>query len=333
LCFHVTRDPDRRSKTIATPLQWRVSTVALIQATDSGTGILPGQLLAILSLAVVIAYPLSFAVLRRYRRTLLRSMHTGSDRQLAEHLASSENSASPDQLTQTGADLVVLDRDSTIATGAPAETLYSEVLRAPWRAAAIYAVAGFCFAAVMAAAFLIPIGFSPFRYLLIFWIFTWPVVLTVNLVATVTWRARLATATFYFLVFAVLGAITLIRSPDSSWGQLITLWLIINLPITFLLLTALNLRLRAVGPLVVTFMILEIDEVINLVPLGRVVFVVDDTTDEEFLRRTVQRSWDEADLAEPLRHGRATPPFPVQGLGRRFTTTSPYHMRRCLGNS
>jgi hypothetical protein len=36
----------------------------------------------------------------------------------------------------------------------------------------------------------------------------------------------------------------------------------------------------------------EINELIDHVPLGRVVFVVDDTTDEGFLRQTVQEAWD-----------------------------------------
>jgi hypothetical protein len=36
----------------------------------------------------------------------------------------------------------------------------------------------------------------------------------------------------------------------------------------------------------------EINELIDHVPLGRVVFVVDDTTDEGFLRGTVQEVWD-----------------------------------------
>ena len=222
-------------------------------ATDSG--ILPGQLLAILLLATAFTLPVSMGLLRLYRRAVLRSMRARSD---SREIESPETSTSPNGPTQAAPDLVVLDHASSIAVGPAAEGTYSRLLRDPWRAAAIYAAAGLCFAAVMAAAFLIPIGFSPFRFLSIFWIFAWPVVLTVNLVAAATWRARLATASVYFLVFAVLGAITLIRSPDSSWGQLIALWLIINLPATVLLLVFLNRRIRAVGPLVLAFMTLAV---------------------------------------------------------------------------
>jgi hypothetical protein len=38
--------------------------------------------------------------------------------------------------------------------------------------------------------------------------------------------------------------------------------------------------------------VFEIEELINVVSLERVVFVGDDTTDERFLRQTVQQSWD-----------------------------------------
>jgi hypothetical protein len=224
-------------------------------ATGSDTGILPGQLLAILLLATVFTLPVSIGLLWLYRRAVLRSMRARAD---SREIEPPETFTPPDGPTQTAPDLVVLDHASSIAVGPAAEGIYSRLLRDPWRAAAIYAAAGFCFAAVMAAAFLIPIGFSPFRFLAIFWIFAWPVVLTVNLVAAATWRARLATASFYCLVFAVLGAITLIRSPDSSWGQLIALWLIINLPATVLLLVFLNRRVRAVGPLVLAFMTLAV---------------------------------------------------------------------------
>jgi hypothetical protein len=47
--------------------------------------------------------------------------------------------------------------------------------------------------------------------------------------------------------------------------------------------------------------IYEIDELINVVPVERIVFVVDDTTDERFLRQTVQQSWDRMKLTSPNR--------------------------------
>lgn len=48
----------------------------------------------------------------------------------------------------------------------------------------------------------------------------------------------------------------------------------------------------------------EVEEVMNLVPLERAVFVIDDTTSEEFLHQVVQQSW-----------GRLRPESPNRGAG------------------
>ena len=45
----------------------------------------------------------------------------------------------------------------------------------------------------------------------------------------------------------------------------------------------------------------EIQELIDPVPLERVVFVVDETTDEPLLRRTVRESWDRPRRTAPRR--------------------------------
>ncbi len=90
---------------------------------------------------------------------------------------------------------------------------------------------------------------------MVFWIFTWPVVLTVNIVAAATRRGKLATGVVYFVVLAVLGAIAVAQSRALSWGQFLVLWALLNLPATILLLAFLHRRVRAVGPLLVTFML------------------------------------------------------------------------------
>ncbi len=45
----------------------------------------------------------------------------------------------------------------------------------------------------------------------------------------------------------------------------------------------------------------EINELINVVPLEKVVFVVDGTTDEDFLRRTARESWERIRPTSPNR--------------------------------
>ena len=47
--------------------------------------------------------------------------------------------------------------------------------------------------------------------------------------------------------------------------------------------------------------IFEINELTNLVPLGRVVFIVDNSTDEPFLRQVMQQAWDQMKPDSPNR--------------------------------
>jgi hypothetical protein len=149
------------------------------------------------------------------------------------------------------------------------------------RAAAIYALAGVCYALVMTAAFLAAaqLALLPLRFLLVLWLYAWPVVLTVNLVAASTWRARLATASVYFLVLATIGLVGVALSPTFSWGLLVELWIVTNLPATVLLLAFLNRRVRAVGPLVLIFMILAI-----LGPSLAIIAFLSATRNESLLR-------------------------------------------------
>ena len=219
---------------------------------DPVTSALTGQLSAILLVAPALALLASLALLGLYRRAVLRSMsaRAGSSR--------TADAPSPPVRGTTGT--AVLERESPVAAGVPFEDLYRAVRREPWRAAAVYAVAGSCYAVVMAAAYIAAwgIGFSPLRYLFLVWTFLWPVVMSVNLVAAATRRARLATASVYFLVLAALGAVAISRSPQFDWGQVVVLWLIINLLATVLLLAFLNRKVRAVGPLVLILMIFAV---------------------------------------------------------------------------
>ena len=179
------------------------------------------------------------------------------------------------QPVRTRLNVLMLDRASSIRAGPAEESLYSNLLRAPWRAAAIYAFAGVCYALVMAASFLaaeevagdsnttlVPSSLFPFplpfRFLFLSWLHAWPIVLTVNLVAATTWRAKLATASVYFLVLAALGLVGVAPSPTFSWGQIVDAWILTNLLGTVLVPAFLTRRVRAVGPLVLIFMILAV---------------------------------------------------------------------------
>ena len=215
----------------------------------------------LLILAAVLALPVSVGLLGFYRRAVLESMHARANPRIAEP-APPQAPAPTDLTVRARLVLATLDHTSPIETGSMAEALYSGILRAPRRTAAIYAVAGSCYALVMTAAFLgaAKIEFHPLRvlplFLLLFWAYAWPVVLTVNLVAVPTRRAKLATTSVYFFVLVALSAIVIATSPTFGWSDAILIWSFINLPVTVLLLTFLNRRIRAVGPLVFTFVFL-----------------------------------------------------------------------------
>lgn len=221
---------------------------------DPLTSILTGQLSAVLLVAPALALLASLVLLRLYRRAVLRSM---SARAVSSRPVRPEVPSPPGRPARGTTGAAVFEDEPP---GARFEALYRSVRREPWRSAALYAVAGSCYAAVMAAAFLAAtgLGFMPFRFLFVAWTFAWPLVLTVNLVAASTRRARLATAAVYSLILVALGAVGVSRNPEFGWGQVVIFWLINNGLASVLLLAFLNRRVRAVGPLVLIFMIFAV---------------------------------------------------------------------------
>jgi hypothetical protein len=218
-----------------------------------------GQLFTILLLAATLALPVSLGLLKLYRRAVLRSMRTQTDLQATE-FETLGVPAQPTQPIQKALDLTFLNQDSPTRAGREAEALYSNLRYAPWRAAALQAVAGFCYAFALAPAFFASqeIDLLLPRLLMVSWTFAWPVVLTVNLMAATNWRARFAIVFIYFYVLVTLVAITPTSNPTVIWGYMVTGWTGANYLATLLLLAFLTRRVRAVGPLVLTFMLFAV---------------------------------------------------------------------------
>ncbi|GLI36803.1 hypothetical protein KI811_17730 [Geobacter hydrogenophilus] len=228
-------------------------------ATDPTTIALTGQLPFILSTGAILALPLSYLLLRLYRRALLKGMNrsgekTGRGRETAR---AEQAEAAPTPAGEFR--LTVLDASSS-AGREGAGPLLRRARSSPWRAGLVYGAGAAAFAAIMAFSFLRSSNteFLPLRYLILFWVYTWPLVLTLSLVAATRRRTKLLLAAAHGVVFVALGAAVLARSPDSSIGQLAVLWLSTNLPPTLLLLVFLIRKVRAVGPLVVTFMVMAL---------------------------------------------------------------------------
>jgi len=228
--------------------------------TDPTTLALTGQLPFILSAGAVLALPLSYLLLRLYRQSLLRGMSRRGDHPGEGGKTAGVQRERPTPPTAGELQLKMIDASPSAGSGGGTGSLLNLALSSPWRAGMVYGAGGVVFAAVMAFCFLRSSNteFLPLRYLILLWVFSWPLVPTLALVAATRRRTRLLLAAAHGAVFVVLGAAALARSPDSSIGQLAVLWLSTNLPPTLLLVVFLIRRVRAVGPLVVTFMVMAL---------------------------------------------------------------------------
>lgn len=204
---------------------------------DRVTLALTGQLPFLLLLAAVLTWPIAAGLLALYKRSVRKSMRSRAsapDRDAS--LAPARTADAPDE-------------------GADTPTI-SDLTTQLWRIAGVYSAAGIAYALVVTWAFLTSseIEFLPLRFLTLLTVFAWPTVLTIAIVAASVRMWKVAITTSYFGVLFALAGIVMARSPDLTWGQVVLVWATYNLPPTLLLLTYLARRVRAVGPLVVTFM-------------------------------------------------------------------------------
>jgi len=78
------------------------------------------------------------------------------------------------------------------------------------------------------------------------------------LIAVPSRRSRVFGLVGYFVLGAIIATVVLVKNPALPFGQLLYLWLDLNAIPTLLLLIFLNRRIRAVGPLLLVFMIIGI---------------------------------------------------------------------------
>jgi hypothetical protein len=211
----------------------------------------------VLLIAVPLAYLTSLILLRLYRRAVLRGMLKRTDTEQSKPVAQ-ETTSAPHQHIET--ELKINVHDSGASFESALKGIYADLRRAPWHAATIYAAAGLCYALVMTFVFLSATdhGFHLTSFLMLFWYYAWPVVVTVCLVAAANWQMRFAVTLIYFLALIPLFMLTLFSNPFVGWGQIAVLWVLTNFVALVILLAFLNRRIRAVGPFVLTFMIIAV---------------------------------------------------------------------------
>ncbi|MBP7641303.1 MAG: hypothetical protein KA733_11105 [Thauera sp.] len=228
-----------------------------MQANSEAVLVATGALPALILIAAALTLPVCLALLALYRRAVLRSMALASP---AAGSASSHPQETPSTpATPPTAALRLEPREEGAAGARPAQARMRRSLRA---AGLVQLLAGLAYALVLTTAWMQFAwqdgGFVLTRFLLVFACHAWPAVLAVGLVTAGTTRQRLSLGLAYVLPMLVLAAWALSRNPALSALDLAGLWASTNLPPTLLLLAFLHRRIRAVGPLVLAFMLVAV---------------------------------------------------------------------------
>jgi hypothetical protein len=145
-----------------------------------------------------------------------------------------------------------LDQPDTIS---PA---YRMAMQRPWQTAAVYTAAGTCYAVIVTIGWLAATHDRAIiwtKVAFLFWLYLWPTVIAVVLVAAYNPARRWRLCAGYFFVLLAISGIALARNPDIGIGQLLLLWIIVNGLPTVVMLAFLLQPIRAVGPLVLAFVI------------------------------------------------------------------------------
>lgn len=209
------------------------------------TGALPFMLVA----AALLSVPVCALLLRLYRRSVIAGMAQRSG-QGAEP-ARGAGGPAPEPLS-----ILRLTAAASVADSAA----WRGARRLPWRAAAVYLAAGLAYGVVMAVSFLRSSGyeFLPVRLLVLTLCYLWPGVMAVMVVAAYGLRQRLALLAGYF---GLMTAALLLASSERSLLALASvaqLWWSTNVLPTALVLAFMWRPVRAVGPLVLSFMVVAL---------------------------------------------------------------------------
>lgn len=212
------------------------------------TGVLP----LIIIFAAVATAIVSRWILNRYSQAVRKGMRSNI----------SENSARPQtQSIASGSPAAPLTLMELSPSTLPAKnsTIYRRTRQANRSAALVYFFAGLAYAILLTVVWQLIAGYSQGRFFFLLACYIWPVILTLWL-STGFSKPQLKTLFGgYALVFILASIFTMLRNPgQTTIFQLLFLWLYVNGPGTLLLLTFLRRNVRAVGPLVLAFMIVAI---------------------------------------------------------------------------
>lgn len=223
--------------------------------TDRITTLLTGELQFIVYTALLLTIPISWALLKRYKRAVIRTM---------EKHASQPEITQPIETTpiappETGLKIRILE-PSNIPDRPSLSTSQKILLQAPTKASLVYLLAGIGYAAVMTWGTLKSGQMSAAltRVSITMMLYGWPIVLATQYIAGTTLRRSLKPIITYAGVYLLLSLLAIALKPDAKYLDLLFLWGLINIPTTLFWWIVLNRRLRAVSPLVLIFLVLAV---------------------------------------------------------------------------
>lgn len=209
------------------------------------TGMLPALVIA----SAALTAPTALVLLRLYRRSVLRSMAAVAAGGVPQPEAEAPARGPVEPLRITPVD---------IAAELPASPLYRGTRRSLAAHALVHAAAGLAYALVFATvwnALADGEGFVASRFLWLTASYAWPTAIALALVYALGRSQRAALFAGYFLLLALVGGYALLRNPEVTPSQLGFFWLFANAAPSLLFATFLHRRVRAVGPLVLVFMV------------------------------------------------------------------------------
>lgn len=215
-----------------------------ISTTVALTGMLPFVVLV----AAALSLPVCWLLLRLYRAAVLRGMDARA--------GTTSPAAAQARRGPPASPLRIAELEQYPDSGAHS---LRQAARGPWISAAVYACAGLAYAAVMTAGWLLATRDHALvwtKLTILFWTYYWPAVLSVLLVAAYDRTRRWQLLGVYFGLSAALMAVAVARNPDLTALEMPLFWVLMNGAESILLLTFLLRPIRAVGPLVLVFLLM-----------------------------------------------------------------------------
>jgi hypothetical protein len=224
-----------------------------MSTTVVATGMLPMLVMA----SAALTAPVSLFLLSRYRRAVVRSM--AAEARPSDGAAANPPRTQPEVEGRASTLPVRIVETARLDTEDPLP--YRDARKSLVAATSVYVVAGFIYALVLASAWLFftrDTGVPLARILWLFSCYAWPTALAVGMIAAVSLRQRLAVGLAYFAMLFAVAIYAIARNLELSASQVAFFWAFTNAPATILLLAFLHRRVRAVGPLVLTFMVIAV---------------------------------------------------------------------------